>query len=97
MGLFDGPLKCSRFFRKGLIKRIHINQHNIKKNVKEGNSKESVITCKMSSENVKCKRLEILGDEGETVATIVYSPDQPLSCGARVWVETTAEVRTEDW
>jgi hypothetical protein len=23
---------------------------------------------------------------------LVYSPDKPLSCGARVWVETEAEV-----
>jgi len=24
--------------------------------------------------------------------TVVYSPCKPLSCGARVWIETTAEV-----
>jgi len=24
---------------------------------------------------------------------VVYSPDRPLSCGAKVWIETDAEVR----
>ena len=24
---------------------------------------------------------------------IIYSPDKPLSCGARVWIETEAEVK----
>jgi hypothetical protein len=23
---------------------------------------------------------------------VVYSPDKPLSCGARVWIETQADV-----
>ena len=27
---------------------------------------------------------------------IVYSPDKPLECGARVWIETEAEVVVED-
>ena len=26
-------------------------------------------------------------------STVVYQPDNPLSCGARVWIETKAEVR----
>jgi hypothetical protein len=25
---------------------------------------------------------------------VVYSPDKPLSCGAKVWIETDAEVIT---
>jgi hypothetical protein len=30
--------------------------------------------------------------DGEPVARIVYSPDKPLDCGARVWIETYHEV-----
>ena len=30
--------------------------------------------------------------DGDEVATIVYSPDKPLSCGARVWIETRNEI-----
>jgi hypothetical protein len=29
------------------------------------------------------------------VCQVVYSPDKPLSCGAKVWVETELEVITE--
>lgn len=25
-------------------------------------------------------------------ATVVYRPDKPLSCGAKVWIETDSEV-----
>jgi hypothetical protein len=27
---------------------------------------------------------------------VVYSPDKPLSCGAKVWIETEAEVRVHN-
>jgi hypothetical protein len=27
---------------------------------------------------------------------VIYSPDKPLSCGARVWVETNASVTVDD-
>jgi hypothetical protein len=30
--------------------------------------------------------------DGKVVARVVYSPDKPLSCGARVWIETEADV-----
>ena len=29
--------------------------------------------------------------EGVELARVVYSPHKPLSCGARVWVETDTE------
>ena len=34
--------------------------------------------------------VEILGE-----SKVVYSPDKPLSCGARVWIETNAEVKID--
>ena len=36
--------------------------------------------------------LTIMDKDGEAVARIVYSPDKPLDCGARVWIETHHEV-----
>ena len=30
--------------------------------------------------------------EGKVVARIVYRPDNPLSCGAKVWIETEGDV-----
>jgi hypothetical protein len=71
----------------GIIKRIHINQHKIKSNSKHG-ADEPVITCKTSKENVYGRMVEIY-HEDQVVATIKYEPNKPLSCGAKVWVETT--------
>ena len=72
----------------GIIKRIHINQHKIKSNSKNY-VQEPVITCKTSKENRYGSKVEIWND-GEVVATIKYEPNKPLSCGAKVWVETEA-------
>ena len=66
--------------------RIHVNQHKIRSNVKAG-TKEPVITVKTYKSNEYCHRVEITEP-----CTVVYSPDKPLSCGARVWIETEGEV-----
>jgi hypothetical protein len=73
--------------REGHLKRrIHINQHTIKKNQKTG-ERNPVISCKTYKENIYSNSVEILGP-----SKVVYSPDKPLSCGATVWIETTSEV-----
>lgn len=68
-------------------KRIHVNQHNIKKNAKHGTDLP-VITIKTYKNNTYAHEIEIQGP-----STLVYRPEKPLSCGARVWIETDAEVR----
>lgn len=70
----------------GTIKRIHVNQHMIRHNKKNG-TKESVITIQWRNKSYRVKTAHIHG-----VSRAVYNPDKPLSCGAHVWVETTAEV-----
>ena len=70
-------------------KRIHINMHKIRANKKHG-KKEPVITVKTSKTNTYGHEVEILGE-----SKVVYSPDKPLSCGARVWIETDAEVKID--
>ena len=75
-------------------KQIHINQHNIRSNIKlKSKDRLPVITCKTYKSNTKANRLEILDADGEIAATVIYSPDKPLSCGARVWIETKNDVR----
>ena len=74
-----------------LKKIIHINQHVIKSNTKTG-EREPVITCKTYKENKYGHQVIIKDDYGKEVARIIYSPDKPLSCGARVWIETNNEV-----
>ena len=72
--------------------KIHINQHHIKANQK-GNDLP-VITVKDYQNNRKTNSATILSDDGTEVATIIYSPDKPLPCGAKVWIETELEVIT---
>lgn len=71
-----------------MLKRIHVNQHNIRANAKGANL--PVITVKISKKNIKCNIVEIHGP-----STVKYQPDKPLSCGAKVWIETKAEVTTD--
>ena len=67
-------------------KIIHINQHKIKSNRKNGTT-EPVITCKTYKSNDYAHEVEINGP-----CKVVYSPNKPLSCGAHVWIETQSEV-----
>ena len=74
-----------------MLKRIHINQHVIRANAKNGDS-NPVITVKTYDSNTYGHTVEILDKNGNVVATVVYSPDKPLPCGAKVWIETSSEV-----
>jgi len=65
---------------------IHVNQHVIRANAKNGTN-EPVLTVKTYKENKYAHAVNING-----ASRIVYSPDKPLSCGAKVWIETQAEV-----
>ena len=66
--------------------RIHVNQHKIKANKKHGTN-DPVITVKTSKSNTYGHEVKINGS-----SKVIYSPDKPLSCGARVWIETESEV-----
>ena len=68
-------------------KRIHINQHVIRANAKNGTN-DPAITVKTYLNNYYAHRVEIGG-----ASSVVYSPDKPLNCGARVWIETDAPVK----
>ena len=65
---------------------IHVNQHVIKSNTKNGVN-DPVLTVKDYTQNRYAHEVEIKGD-----SKVCYSPDKPLSCGAHVWIETTNEV-----
>ena len=70
-----------------MIKRIHINQHNIRHNAKNPDDLLPVVTVKTSLTNTKGFSAKVNGE-----CKVVYSPDKPLSCGAKVWIETTDTV-----
>jgi hypothetical protein len=65
---------------------IHVNQHVIKSNAKTG-ANDPVLTVKTYKSNVYAHEVEIHGP-----SRVVYQPESPLSCGAKVWIETHAEV-----
>jgi hypothetical protein len=65
---------------------IHVNQHVIKANRKNG-VEDPVLTVKNYKENKYAHEVDIKGP-----SKVVYSPDKPLSCGAHVWIETQSEV-----
>tara|TARA_Y100000593_G_C4050340_1_gene209402 strand:- start:98 stop:328 length:231 start_codon:yes stop_codon:yes gene_type:complete len=67
--------------------RIHVNQHVIKRNSKTGD-REPVITAKTYKSNTYCNEVEISGK-----CKVIYRPDNPLPCGAKVWIETEEDVK----
>jgi hypothetical protein len=66
---------------------VHVNQHNIKHNAKFPDDKKPVLTVKTYKSNIYANEVTITGE-----SKIIYSPDKPLSCGAKVWIETNCEV-----
>ena len=72
-------------------KRIHVNQHAIKANRKNG-TRDPVITVKTYKSNDYAHEVIIYGQDGKEAARVIYRPDKPLSCGAHVWIEAGGEV-----
>lgn len=68
---------------------IHVNQHKIKSNRKNG-ANEPCLTVKTYKDNRYAHEVLIDGP-----SSIVYSPNKPLKCGAVCWVETQSEVRLD--
>jgi len=68
-----------------VISRIHVNQHHIRANSKGADL--PVLTVKTYKANTKCNEVEF------TSGRVIYSPDRPLPCGAKVWIETAEPVR----
>lgn len=74
---------------------IHVNQHRIRANHKHGEA-DPVLTVKTYKSNTYGHEAVIRDDQGKELARVVYSPDKPLSCGARVWIQTTNTVEVID-
>ena len=70
--------------------KTHINQHHIKANAK--GSDLPVITVKDYKQNRKANHAAVVDSEGRPLVKVIYSPDNPLPCGAKVWIETDLEV-----
>lgn len=75
-------------------KFIHVNRITLGSNKKWGKNSPPVTVKTYTESRKTCKinkyghRVEIQGP-----SALVYSEDNPLPCGARVWVETEAPVK----
>jgi hypothetical protein len=69
------------------MKIIHINRNIIQANAKRGNSDP---VCRVEEDGVVryCMEVAILGP-----SAMVYRPDNPRPCGAKLWIETEADVK----
>lgn len=70
--------------KKGLIKRLHVNKHIIRSNLKNKKN-EPPLTIQTSQGPIRAHKIKIHGP-----STLIHG--KPLSCGARVYLETTSEV-----
>tara|TARA_R110000751_G_scaffold226858_1_gene328772 strand:- start:212 stop:454 length:243 start_codon:yes stop_codon:yes gene_type:complete len=68
--------------REGTIKRLHVDQHRVR------NGDRNVVTVQTSKGPFKAAEVEWDGP-----SKLVYRPDTPLGCGAKVWIETTSPVK----
>ncbi|MEB3831401.1 DNA-binding protein [Phormidium sp. CCY1219] len=81
-----GPKPRWKPVPKSAITYIHVNQHKIRQNNKQ-EEKEPVISVKRGSSNEYGFEVKISGS-----SEVVYRPDKPLPCGAKVWIETLSPV-----
>ena len=72
------------------IARIHVNQHVIKANAKYGEN-NPIFTIKQGGKNTYAFNVKVKGE-----MELVYSPDKPLSCGAKVWIETRGDIKVDN-
>jgi hypothetical protein len=69
-----------------VLKRIHVNKHNILANRKDGENRP-VFTVKTYKTNTYGHEIFIEGP-----SKLIYRPHRPLSCGAVAWIETNTLV-----
>ena len=71
------------------IARIHVNQHVIKANAKNGEN-NPIFKIKQGGKNTYAHNVKVKGER-----ELVYSPNKPLSCGAKVWIETRGNIEVD--
>lgn len=77
-------------------KQIHINRNTLASNLKHGR-RDPVVRLQQGTRVSYGHEVDLLGPDGAVLASVVYQPDEPLSCGARVWVETTLDCAVRVW
>jgi hypothetical protein len=70
---------------------IHVNSHTIRANQKLPVNERKPPLSIRRTRSAKAEAVwwaDIHDKDGKIVATVTYQPEKPLSCGARVWIET---------
>jgi len=67
--------------------RIHVNTHIIRRNCKTGEREPPIGVETQGRRKRYARGVRINGP-----VQLIYSPDKPLPCGARLWLETMADV-----
>jgi len=62
--------------------RVYINRHVVAANQKSGERNPPITILRGKGRRTYALGVELIG-----TARVIYSPDKPLSCGARVWIE----------
>ena len=70
----------------GTLKRIHVNQLNLRRRIKQ-TCDAPCYTVKYQGQTYWAKEIEIMGP-----SRLIERIDNPLSCGARLWIETNSPV-----
>lgn len=68
-------------------KRIHVNSNTIKSNAKHGTNKPALTIRRGQKVETYAHEIIITG-----ASRVIYRPNDPLVCGAKVWIETDSEV-----
>lgn len=86
--LCPGPEDVTETFvmPAGTLKRIHVHQQIVRDNVKN-NADIPAVTVQWRGKSYKARDVLIKG-----TSTVRQRMHEPLSCGARIWIETRAEV-----
>lgn len=77
------PVRKSLAKRAGPLKRIHVNKHIIAANGKRGTN-DPAITIQTSAGSINCRTIAWSG-----MSIMKHDQQNPLSCGAKVWIETS--------
>lgn len=69
------------------MKIIHINKNIIQANAKHGKNNP---VCRVEENGIVryCMEVYILGP-----SALVYRPDKPRPCGAKLWIETNSNIK----
>ena len=65
---------------------VHVAQDAIRRNARDGTNEPAIIV-RRGSKPSRHNEVQIIAPDGAVVGTFKYQPHQPLSCGARVWLE----------